>query len=393
MKNVVIIGGGASGLMSAIWAARCGANVTILEHNEKVGKKILATGNGRCNLTNRTQEASFYRSTNPAFPWKIISQFPVNETIDFFEALGLCIKDKNNWIYPYTEQAASVTEILEMEARHRKVKIKSNEEVISIEKTSSGFEIFTKTWRYVCDRVIIACGTNASSVEGSSDTGYQLANALGHNVIEPLPALCALKGKGNYFSKWAGTKMDTCLRVEIDNTINMEERGEVLLTDYGISGICVFQLSRFAIRALQEGKQVQCHLDFMPEFSQKQLLHILEQRRLSCPYKTTQELMLGLIPKKLIPLVVTKKCTDEMIVHQLKDWVLPIKEAYSIKQAQVCSGGVDTKELTASLESKLQPGIFFAGEVIDVDGPCGGYNLQWAWSSGAVAGKAAARED
>lgn len=396
MKNVVIIGGGASGLMSAIWAARCGANVTLLEHNEKVGKKILATGNGRCNLTNRVQDARFYRSMNSAFPWKIISQFPTEETLQFFEELGICMKDKNNWIYPYTEQAASVNEVLEMEARHRKVKIKLNEEVISIEKTSdkndSGFLVVTKTWKYACDRVIIACGTTASSVEGSSETGYQLAKALGHTLIQPLPALCALKGKGNYFAKWAGTKMDTCLRLEIDNAINIEERGEVLLTDYGISGICVFQVSRFAIRAIQEGKQVQCHLDFMPEYSEAQLLHMLAQRRTACPYKSTQQLLVGLIPKKLIPLVVTKKCTDEMIVHQLKDWVVPIKDAYSLKQAQVCSGGVNTKELTLSLESKLQPGIFFAGEVIDVDGPCGGYNLQWAWSSGAVAGRAAAKE-
>ncbi len=393
MKNVVIIGGGASGLMSAIWAARCGANVTILEHNEKVGKKILATGNGRCNLTNLTQDASFYRSSNPDFPWKIISQFSAKETITFFESLGICVKDKNNWVYPYTEQASNVTEVLELEARYRKVKIKSNEEVLSIEKTSAGFQVVTKTWNYACDRVIVACGTHASSVEGSSDTGFHLAKALGHKVITPLPALCALKGKGNYFAKWAGTKMDTCLRLEINNSINIEERGEVLLTDYGISGICVFQLSRFAVRALQEGKEVQCHLDFMPEFSEQQLFHMLEQRRISSPYKSAQELMVGLIPKKLIPLVVTKKCTDEMIVRQLKDWVLPIKEAYSIKQAQVCSGGVDTTELTPSLESKLQPGIFFAGEVIDVDGPCGGYNLQWAWSSGAVAGQAAAKEN
>ncbi len=392
MKNVVIIGGGASGLMSAIWAARCGANVTILEHNEKVGKKILATGNGRCNLTNRTQDASFYRSSNPAFPWKILSQFPAEETLQFFEELGIYFKDKNGWIYPYTEQASSVTEVLELEARHRKVKIKSNEEVVSIEKTSNGFEVVTKTWKYACDRVIVACGTNASSVEGSSDMGYQLAKSLGHTLILPLPALCALKGKGNYFSKWAGTKMDTRLRLAINDTIDIEERGEVLLTDYGISGICVFQISRFAIRAVQEGKQVACHLDFMPDFSEKQLLHLLEQRRISCPYKSTQELLVGLIPKKMIPLVVTKKCTDEMIVRQLKDWVLRIKEAYSIKQAQVCSGGVNTKELTTSLESKLVPGIFFAGEIVDVDGPCGGYNLQWAWSSGAVAGKASARE-
>lgn len=392
MKNVVVIGGGASGLMSAIWAARCGANVTILEHNEKPGKKILATGNGRCNLTNRLQDSSFYRCSEKEFPWKIIQQFPAKETMDFFFQLGIFFKEKNGWMYPYTEQAASVTEVLELEARHLRIKIKTKEEVTSIQKTAEGFCVLTSTWHYDCEKVILACGSPASSVEGSSDTGIRLARELGHTVIDPLPALCSLKGKGNYFGKWAGSRMDAIVKLYINDDLFMEERGEILLTDYGISGICVFQISRYAVRAVKEGKQVSCHLDFMPDFSEKQLLALLSERRTRCPYKSTAELLIGLAPKKMIPLFVPKKADDTIIVKQLKDWLLPIKDAYSIKQAQVCSGGVSTRELTEHLESRLHPGLYFAGELIDVDGPCGGYNLQWAWSSGAVAGRSAAKE-
>lgn len=392
MNKVIIIGGGAAGLMSAIWAARCGASVTILEHNDKVGKKLLATGNGRCNLTNRIQNAGCYRSSDYVFPWKIISQFSLEETLHFFETLGVLLKEKNGWMYPYTEQASGIVELLEMEARHQKVKIKTREKVVSIEKVSDGFLVHTETWNYSASRVIIACGSCASSVEGSSDAGYHLAKQLGHNIITPLPALCALKGMGNYFSKWAGIRMDASLRLEINSQILAEERGEVLLTDYGISGICVFQVSRFALKALSEGKQVCLHLDFMPDYSSKQLLHMFEQRKAAAPHKNRQELLVGMIPKKLISLIAGENSSDESMAAQLKDWVLPIKDAYSMKQAQICQGGVDTRQLTEHLESKLQPGVFFAGEVIDVDGPCGGYNLQWAWSSGAVAGRAAAAE-
>ena len=390
MNKILIIGAGASGLMAAITAARAGAQVTILEQNDKPGKKILATGNGRCNLTNIHQEPACYRCSQPDFPWKIIEQFSSMDTLRFFSKIGIFTKNRQGWMYPFSDQASSVAEVLEMEARNLKVKIKTNEEVTEIHPLSPGFQVLTKTWHYECDKVIISCGSHASSVEGSSDTGYTLARSLGHHVIEPLPALAALKGKGNYFGKWAGTRMEGNVSLEIQGEIFKEERGEIMFTDYGISGIPVFQISRYAVRAVHEGYQVVCHLDLMPEFSCEDLLSLLTARRASCPYKTLQQSLIGLLPKKMISVIAGKASEEAQIVDHLKDWKVPIKDAYSLKQAQVCSGGVDTRELTNHLESIRYPGLYFTGEVVDVDGPCGGYNLQWAWSSGAIAGQAAA---
>lgn len=178
MKRVVIIGGGASGMMAAIQAARAGAAVTLLEHNEKPGKKILATGNGRCNLTNLVQEPSRYRSSQPDFPWKIITQYPLEDTLAFFSELGIYIKDRGGWVYPYSDQAAGVAQVLEMEARHQKVKIKTTEEVTDILREDDRYLVKTATWQYPCDSVIVACGSPASNVEGSSATGYALAEKL-----------------------------------------------------------------------------------------------------------------------------------------------------------------------------------------------------------------------
>lgn len=392
MKKVVIIGGGASGMMAAIQAARTGAAVTLLEHNEKPGKKILATGNGRCNLTNLVQEPSRYRSSQPDFPWKIITQYPLEDTLAFFSELGIYTKDRNGWVYPYSDQAAGVAQVLELEVRHQKVKIKTTEEVTDILREDGQYLVKTATWQYPCDSVIISCGSSASNVEGSSTTGYELAEKLGHTVVKPLPSLCGIRGKDNYYAKWAGSRMDGRITLEIDGKTVGEEQGEILFTEYGISGIGVFQLSRYAVRGTDEGKIATYHLDLMPQLTKEELVKLLLDRQQAGSYKNPQELLIGLLPRKMIDVLVKKTYEPEKIAERLKDWQVPVKGAYALQQAQICSGGVDPRELTEQLESRLHPGIYFTGEVIDVDGPCGGYNLQWAWSSGAVAGRAAAEE-
>ena len=392
MKKVVIIGGGASGMMAAIQAARTGAAVTLLEHNEKPGKKILATGNGRCNLTNLVQEPSRYRSSQPDFPWKIITQYPLEDTLAFFSELGIYTKDRNGWVYPYSDQAVGVAQVLELEARHQKVKIKTTEEVTDIFREDGQYLVKTATWQYPCDSVIISCGSSASNVEGSSTTGYELAEKLGHTVVKPLPSLCGIRGKDNYYAKWAGSRMDGCITLEIEGETVGEEQGEILFTEYGISGIGVFQLSRYAVRGTDEGKIATYHLDLMPQLTKEELVKLLLDRQQVGSYKNPQELLIGLLPRKMIDVLVKKTYEPEKIAERLKDWQVPVKGAYALRQAQICSGGVDPRELTDQLESRLHPGIYFTGEVIDVDGPCGGYNLQWAWSSGAVAGRAAAEE-
>ena len=392
MNRVVIIGGGASGLTAAIWAAREGAAVTVLEQNGKPAKKILATGNGRCNLTNIQQEPSCYRCSDPRFPWKIIEQFPVSDTIRFFSQLGIYTRNRNGWMYPYSDQASSVARVLEMEAAYRKVKIKTNQKVCHIWKANGEFLVETDGWQYTCDRVIIACGGCASQVEGSSDSGYRLAEELGHTVIPPMPALVPLKCSGNYFSRWAGVRMEGTVSLEIEGHVFFRERGELLFTDYGISGIPVFQISRYAVRACREGNQVCCRLDLMPDLTLGELTALLNSRKESCPYKSVRELLLGLVPEKMIPVLVPEAATLAEAAGNLKDWTVNVKDGHSFRQAQVCSGGVSTREMTENMESRLVDGLYFAGEVADVDGPCGGYNLQWAWSSGAVAGRAAARK-
>ena len=392
MKKVVIIGGGASGMMAAIQAARTGAAVTLLEHNEKPGKKILATGNGRCNLTNLVQEPSRYRSSQPDFPWKIITQYPLEDTLAFFSELGIYTKDRNGWVYPYSDQAAGVAQVLELEARHQKVKIKTTEEVTDILREDGQYLVKTATWQYPCNSVIISCGSSASNVEGSSTTGYELAEKLGHTVVKPLPSLCGIRGKDNYYAKWAGSRMDGRITLEIDGETVGEEQGEILFTEYGISGIGVFQLSRYAVRGTDKGKIATYHLDLMPQLTKEELVKLLLDRQQAGSYKNPQELLIGLLPRKMIDVLVKKTYEPEKIAERLKDWQVPVKGAYALQQAQICSGGVDPRELTEQLESRLHPSIYFTGEVIDVDGPCGGYNLQWAWSSGAVAGRAAAEE-
>lgn len=391
--NIIIIGGGASGLIAAIMAARNGATVTILEQNDKLGRKILASGNGRCNLTNTLQEPTCYRGECPPFAWNLIQDFGLSETLKFFTQLGIYTKNKNGWMYPYSEQASSVLELLLMEATHYKVKIKTQEEVVAILPVASGFDVTTTTWTYHGDKLILAAGSAASIVKGSGSSGYQLAKSLGHTIVKPLPALVALRGNGNYFAQWAGVRIDATATLFIDSKAHSMANGELQLTDYGISGIPIFQLSRFAVRALEQGARVTIVIDFMPDFTAESLTIFLESRLKNCPYKSLEESLIGLLPKKLIKVVSTGCQSMAELAAQLKQYQVIVKGAHSMEQAQVCSGGVDTQELDPqTLESKLIPGVYVTGELVDVDGQCGGYNLQWAWSSGAIAGFHSAKQ-
>lgn len=390
--KIVIVGGGASGFMAAIQAARNGASVTILEQNGKFGRKLQSTGNGKCNLTNLAQNCSYYRSSTPEFAVKVLSRFDVHQTIRFFTDIGIYTKNKNGYLYPHSEQASSVMEVLEMEARNLKIKRKTQEKVLKIRKSNEGFLVATKTWEYPCDRVILACGSKASAIEGADGSGYRLASDLGHTIVKPLPALTGIKGTGRFYTKWAGVRTGACVTLVINGLPLKQECGEVQLTDYGISGIPVFQLSRYAARALYENCTVSMYLDFLPEFDPEGLLTFLKERRAHNPYKTLRESLIGLFSDKLIDVLMIDTKTEEQLVEKIKKLEVPVKETMSFEHAQVCSGGVDLKEINSeTMESRLVSGIYFCGELLDVDGACGGYNLQWAWSSGALAGISAAR--
>ena len=394
-KKVCIVGGGAAGMIAAIMAARNHAAVTILEHNEKTGKKLLATGNGRCNLTNEKQEKMCYHSEHPELLWDILQNFPFEQTLDFFEKIGIYPVSKNGYFYPSSMQASSVQEVLEMEARFLKVKIKCKEHVkeikVSDTKENPRFSVVTETWQYPADAVILACGSQASEIDGADGSGYTLAKQLGLKVINPLPALVPLKGKGNYFSKWAGTRIYGKIYLQSQNEIVQTEEGELQLTDYGISGIPVFQLSGLAAKLLQHQHSVTLMIDFIPDVTPKELEELLLKRKELCPYKTTKELCIGLFPKKLIEVLVDKNTDLSTLAEKIKKFSMEIVGTKPFSNAQVCQGGVSLEEISPkTMECKKIPGLYLAGELLDADGICGGYNLQWAWSSGACAGKEAA---
>ena len=390
-RKICIIGGGASGLMAAIMAAREGGEVTLLEHNEKTGRKLLATGNGRCNLTNIHQEPSCYHSLSGTLAWEILQGFSLQDTIRFFSQIGVYTKNKEGYLYPASMQASSVQELLEMEARYRKVKIKCREHVKEIRKEEQGFQVLTETWSYPADKVILAAGSRASSIQGADGSGYELAKALGHKIIPTLPALVPLKGKGNWFSKWAGVRTEGRVSLMAEGQIFDQAQGEIQLTDYGVSGIPVFQVSGRAVRLIGEGVKVTLLLDFLPDFDEAGLTAFLKTRQDQCPYKSVKQLLLGLLPQKLAEVLMMENPDIFQLAHKIKEFPVEIRGSKSYDQAQVCSGGVPLEEVEPkTMESRKVPGLYLAGEILDADGICGGYNLQWAWTTGVLAGKSSA---
>ena len=391
-RQVVITGAGASGMMAAIMAARNGAAVTVLEQNEKPGKKICATGNGKCNFSNLVMPEDAYRGTHPEFVKDAFAQFSVKDTVEFFKELGIFPLDRNGYLYPRSNQAQSVVDVLCMEASHLGVKIKTNEQVAAIETAKNGkkFQVLTKGWHYEADALILANGSKASSISGSDGSGYELAKKMGHRIIPVYPALTALKCKDPAFKTWAGVRTEGKVSLFINGKFHKSERGELQLTEYGISGIPVFQISTYAIRAVHEGEKAELRVDFLPELTEEETRELLHARKKACPYKNEKELLVGLFPEKLSKVLTSQK----HLLSAIKEFPLEVQDGMSFSQAQVCSGGVDTSQVnTHTMESKLCRNLYFAGELLDIDGTCGGYNLQWAWSSGAAAGIHAAKED
>ena len=404
MRHVAVIGGGAAGMMAAITSAREGARVTILEHKERIGKKILSTGNGRCNFTNTYQTPACYRSDNRDFAWNIIQKFNVEKTISFFKELGIYPKDRNGYLYPYSDQAAAILEVLQIEVAKLDICVMTEINVLDIQPVKKGIRITTDKKTITADSVILACGSKAAPVTGSDGSGYQLAKLFGHRIVPVLPALVQLRCAEKFYKSISGVRVQGTVEIYADDIFLASDTGEIQLTNYGISGIPVFQVSRYAAKALYKKQSVTAVLNFMPDMNKDEFLLFLQERITLCPYKTLDEFFTGVFPKKLCELWIRlSRLPKEMRVsdlsgEQLEKLVLLIQhlrthitETNSFEQAQICCGGVDTTEINPdTLESNYVSGIYFAGELLDVDGICGGYNLQWAWSSGYVAGKEAA---
>lgn len=407
-KRVLIIGGGASGLMAAIMAAREGAQVTILEHMDRVGKKILSTGNGRCNITNLSLEPEHYRSSQKWFPMKVLDRFSVRDTLDFFEEIGIVPKSRGGYIYPNSDQAASVLDALRFETEHLGIQTVLSCHIRKAFRGKNGlFTVESDQGTFRGDCLILAAGSKAAPVSGSDGSGYELAKAFGHTVIKPLPALVQLRCKGTFFKQLAGVRCEAEVRLVSGGKTLAADEGELQLTDYGISGIPTFQVSRFAARALDERRSVEAVLDLFPSRNTEDTRAMLKQRKQMLGYRPSGEFLNGVLNKKLAAVLLKlagipqdqpcshiKDSQIEALTMQMKKFTVPVTATNSFEQAQVCCGGVDTRELSPeTMESKLVRGLFLVGELTDVDGICGGYNLQWAWSTGAVAGRTAGRTE
>lgn len=401
MKKIIVIGAGASGMLAAITAARQGASVTLLEGMEKPGKKLLITGSGRCNLTNLRQEPQCYRGADPVFIGAVLQQFPVTDTLAFFREIGLFTTARDGYVYPVTGQASSVLEVLLLEMKRLGVKLKCTEKVLSIKKdTDHGlFRVQTAGWTYEADAVILAAGSMAAPGTGSDGSGYTLAKGCGHSLVTPREALVPLLIRESWIRKLSGLRMQAAVSLE-----GHTELGELQWTDTGISGIVVFQLSRFAVHALAGQRGIPVQLDLLPSISGAELYNHLAQICTLQDGRSAESLLAGILAKKAAaPLLQAAgitpsqkaekldKDTLQRLVRTIKQLTLTVSGSRSFEQAQVCQGGVRCAEVhPRTLESRKMPGLYLTGELLDVDGICGGYNLQWAWASGFAAGRAAA---
>ncbi len=408
-------------MAAAISAAREGASVTIYERNDRLGKKILATGNGKCNLGNQSLSIEDYHSDNPALVAQCLEQFGTRETVDFFHSLGLMIKEKNGYLYPKSEQASSVLDVLRMAVERYGVKVVYEAKVNSLNRRKDGcFEISWQSQasdskvpgtRDVFDHVILACGSKAAPKTGSDGSGYQLSKQMGLKVTEVVPALVQLHCREDYCKAIAGVRAEAKIHIRDGRERILSEQGELQLTEYGISGIPVFQLSGQVNQLLkgQKGKELIAEIDFLPEFSREEWQQFVEERMAQLPRRrceSVENFFTGMLHKKLMLLfmklaglktnTLVKDVGKEQfltVFRLCREFTLHITGSHSFDHAQICAGGVSMKEVSASLEALKVPGLYLAGEMLHVDGRCGGYNLQWAWTSGCLAGRAAAGKD
>ena len=400
MKTAVI-GGGASGLIAAIAASRNGAEVTIYEKLNRVGKKILATGNGRCNYTNLNISLDRYHGKNIKLAKSSMDFFDLNETLRFFESLGIHpYEGESGKIYPNSLQASSILDVLRYEAERLKVKEVTDCEIKELRKSKDKFSIIGNEG-YSSDKVILATGGKAAPQLGSDGKGYEIAKTFGHKIIEPFPALVQLKLNSRYLKRISGIRFDGVVKGLTDNKLIREDEGEILFTDYGISGPPVLQISRKVIEEINKGNNTYISVDMFPDRTKLQLYELLQARFTDIGYKSLEDSLVGFINKKLIPVILTeagfedinKKCGKlnkkeiYKIIDILKEWKFEVTGHNTWQQAQSTAGGIDMSEVNPdTMESTKVKGLYICGEILDVDGDCGGFNLQWAWSSGYTAG-------
>lgn len=414
--NIAIIGGGASGMIAAITAADMGAEVTIFEHMPRMGRKLLLTGSGKCNISNTDMDMSHFHGTNVDVVHRIMERCTSKDTLVFLEKLGLYVKERKGYLYPYSEQASAVVDILRFAIRDRGIDLHTETDIRRIEKQKHSndrtledkFIVTTANGRLSFDRVILCCGSSANRNTGSDGSGYEIAKSFGHTVIKPLPALTFLTCEEDFYLSVAGIRTKATISLyERDKNeprkLLGSEEGELQLTKTGISGVCVFNLSHLAVKSLDRHCRVMAQIDLLPDIPASDIADFMKNRIDNIGDRTLEELFIGLLAKPL-GILILKRCTldlkrqcsdlDETAINSIcktvKCFETFIKGSGDMESSQVAQGGVSLSEVKDTLESRLVSGLFFAGEILDVNGDCGGYNLQWAASSGMVAGREAA---
>ena len=397
-----IIGAGASGMTAALAAAEDrNTQVILFERQARVGKKLLATGNGRCNLTNLHADEGGYHGDDPDFSKGALSQLDVQSTLSWFRRLGLfAVAEASGRVYPYSDQANSVVDVLRFALQQENITLRTGFEVRKLRQQDGGFLVQGDEETIFCDRLIIACGGLAGTKLGGSMSGYKLLAQFGHRATRLRPALVQLKTDWAGVASLKGVRANCMIKILRNGELFSSGSGEIQFTDYGISGPVVFEVSRDVCYGSGEWS---ASMDFLPGYSKEVLREALSTRRKSD--LPGDELLTGILHNRLGKVLTRAagiresrsltQLTDadlEVVCKTVKAFDIPLSEPMGMDSAQVTAGGVQTADFDPmTLESKKVPGLYACGEVLDVDGDCGGYNLQWAWSSGYVAGKNARR--
>ncbi|MFT7824012.1 MAG: NAD(P)/FAD-dependent oxidoreductase [Sulfurimonas sp.] len=398
---MIIVGAGAAGLCAAIAAAKNGTNVILPEQNIKIGKKILVSGNGKCNITNTTISPARFHSQNTEFIEKVLEGYGFQTVKNFFDSIGLpIIEEKEGKMFPMSLQANTVTEILEYEAKARGVEIITGCTVTHIEKEDEAFILQTNQGTMQCETLLLASGSPAAPQLGGNESGLKFAESMGHTLIPSHPALTQLISEEKWVKQASGVKVTGVAKLTSNGETITEKRGDLLFTNYGISGLAILDISREVSLRLANYEYCELSLDLMPDFSKEKLTNLLLKRINSQSQKPLTLWLHGILNKKLIHIIVEQskvKARRESelnrkeigkLVYAIKNLKLSISDTKGFKGAEVATGGVDTREVDPeTMESKLVPKLYFAGEILDVDGDRGGFNFHFAWVSGLRAGR------
>ncbi len=396
--DIIILGGGASGLFLAILLKKLNLDVAIVERNERVGVKILSTGNGRCNISNKNISPLNFHSENEEFITELINRYPVELVIDVFESLGLhLIELEEGKLFPLSLQASSVLDIFRINLDELKIPVYANEKITYIEKANDTYILKSDTSKiFKCNKLVLSCGGKSMPKTGSDGIGYRLAKSLNHTIVKTYPALSQLKLKSNILKALSGVRFDGIVSLIFNNKNISSYEGEILYTDYGISGVPVLQLSGEAAKLIELNKKVSISVNHFPKMDKEALIAFLDYHFNMFKNRTIYNCLIGIINKKLIPIFIkssgisnvnTLVCDltyeeKKSIALLINSFVFEVIDSTGFGNSQVTLGGVNTLEIdNLTLESKLNKNLYFTGEIMDVTGDCGGYNLYFAWIS------------